>query len=278
MRLGDNGANVCYLYRNPLGCAVAMTALNVIQEERLAENAERLGNIFRAHMHALKAKSPLIKDVRGKGLLNAVVMDESASQQGRTAWQFCLLLKSRGVLAKPTHVNVCVLSLCVWIEGMLTTACSIRFAPPLVMTEVELEEALKRIERCVEDFDTVGVLVGFGVGCLLLSACFGSSRRFRARRRARRGSRIRSTTNRSSVWEGVGPYTGCIQCLIAYILRRSMYHLGKCHLQFRMHVRHLVGTTSTNPQKPSEKKCLVCSFSPGISSSTPDGTRRATSE
>ena len=161
---------------------------------------------------------------------------------------------------------------------MLTTACSIRFAPPLVMTEVELEEALKRIERCVEDFDTVGVLVGFGVGCLLLSACFGSSRRFRARRRARRGSRIRSTTNRSSVWEGVGPYTGCIQCLIACILRRSMYHLGKCHLQFRMHVRHLVGTTSTNPQKPSEKKCLVCSFSPGISSSTPDGTRRATSE
>ena len=93
------------LLRNPLGCAVAMTALNVIQDERLAANAERLGRIFRERMNALKDKSPLIKEVRGKGLLNAVVIDESASLRGHTAWQFCLLLKSRGVLAKPTHVN-----------------------------------------------------------------------------------------------------------------------------------------------------------------------------
>lgn len=102
----------CFI-RNPLGCAVAMAALDVIQEERLAANAERLGRIFRERMNALKEKSPLITEVRGKGLLNAVVIDESASLKGHTAWQFCLLLKSRGVLAKPTHVNmwvtVCVL-------------------------------------------------------------------------------------------------------------------------------------------------------------------------
>ena len=83
-----------------------MTALNVIQEEKLAVNAERLGRVFRNRMNALKAKSPLIKEVRGRGLLNAVVIDESASQKGHTAWQFCLLLKSRGVLAKPTHINM----------------------------------------------------------------------------------------------------------------------------------------------------------------------------
>lgn len=99
--------------RNPLGCAVAMTALSVIQEERMAANAERLGYIFRERMSALKEKSPLVKEVRGKGLLNAVVMDESASLKGHTAWQFCLLLKSRGVLAKPTHVNMWVSVFCV---------------------------------------------------------------------------------------------------------------------------------------------------------------------
>lgn len=102
----------CFI-RNPLGCAVAMTALNVIQEEGLTANAERLGRVFRERMNALKEKSPLVKEVRGKGLLNAVVIDESASLKGHTAWQFCLLLKSRGVLAKPTHVNMWVTVLCV---------------------------------------------------------------------------------------------------------------------------------------------------------------------
>ncbi|KAH0833928.1 ornithine aminotransferase [Lanmaoa asiatica] len=123
---------------NPLGCAVAMTALDVIQEERLAEKAERLGQIFRERMNAVKEKSPLIKVVRGRGLLNAVVIDESASLKGHTAWQFCLLLKSRGVLAKPTHVNI------------------IRFAPPLVISDEELETAMGRIEQCLYDFDKVG--------------------------------------------------------------------------------------------------------------------------
>jgi ornithine--oxo-acid transaminase len=95
-------------FRNPLGCAVAMTALRVLVDEKLADRAQNLGEIFRAGILALK--SPLVKEVRGKGLLNAVVIDEDKSCKGRTAWQFCLLLKSRGVLAKPTHCNMYVTS------------------------------------------------------------------------------------------------------------------------------------------------------------------------
>ena len=81
-----------------------MTALKVLQDEHLAERAMTLGELFRSSVSALK--SPLVKTVRGRGLLNAVVIDESKSTKGRTAWQLCLLLKSRGVLAKPTHVNM----------------------------------------------------------------------------------------------------------------------------------------------------------------------------
>jgi len=81
-----------------------MTALKVLQEERLAERAMHLGEVFRSSVIALK--SPLVQTVRGRGLLNAVIIDEGKSTKGRTAWQFCLLLKSRGVLAKPTHVNM----------------------------------------------------------------------------------------------------------------------------------------------------------------------------
>ncbi|KIJ61194.1 hypothetical protein HYDPIDRAFT_116171 [Hydnomerulius pinastri MD-312] len=127
---------------NPLGCAVAMTALNVLQDEKLAERAENLGKRFRDGVEALKAKSPLVKEVRGKGLLNAVVIDESASQKGRTAWQFCLLLKSRGVLAKPTHVNI------------------IRFAPPLVISEEDLDRAIRVIGECLQDFDKLDDIPG----------------------------------------------------------------------------------------------------------------------
>jgi ornithine--oxo-acid transaminase len=90
--------------RNPLGCAIAMTALDILVDEKLAERAKSLGAKFRSSLRAIK--SPLIKEVRGRGLLNALVLDESMSSRGRTAWQFCLLLKSRGVLAKPTHVNM----------------------------------------------------------------------------------------------------------------------------------------------------------------------------
>jgi ornithine--oxo-acid transaminase len=83
-----------------------MTALDVLIEEDLAGRAQRLGEQFRSGIRSLR--SPLIKEVRGRGLFNAIVIDESASSRGRTGWQFCLLLKSRGVLAKPTHVNMYV--------------------------------------------------------------------------------------------------------------------------------------------------------------------------
>ncbi|KAF4611935.1 hypothetical protein D9613_003896 [Agrocybe pediades] len=118
---------------NPLGCAVAMTALDVLVDEKLSERAYTLGEYFRNAIRDLK--SPLVKEVRGRGLLNAVVIDESKSTRGRTAWQFCLLLKSRGVLAKPTHVNI------------------IRFAPPLIIEEEDLKEAVKIIGECLADLD-----------------------------------------------------------------------------------------------------------------------------
>ncbi|GJE88985.1 aspartate aminotransferase family protein [Phanerochaete sordida] len=125
---------------NPLGCAVSMTALDVLVEEKLAQRAYDLGEKFRAGIIAIK--SPLVKTVRGLGLLNAVVIDEEKSTRGRTAWQFCLLLKSRGVLAKPTHVNI------------------IRFAPPLVISEEELMKAVKIIAECLEDLDTLDEIPG----------------------------------------------------------------------------------------------------------------------
>lgn len=95
---------------NPLGCAVAITAVAVLEEERMIERAERLGRVFREGVEAIKkrggAAGKLIREVRGRGLLNAVVFEEGESKKGRTAWEFCLLLKARGVLAKPTHRNM----------------------------------------------------------------------------------------------------------------------------------------------------------------------------
>ncbi len=96
--------SLIYRTSNPLGCAVAMTALDVLVEEKLSQRAEILGETFRSAVRAIN--SPLVKEVRGRGLLNAIVIDEQSSAKGRTAWQLCLLLKSRGVLAKPTHVNM----------------------------------------------------------------------------------------------------------------------------------------------------------------------------
>jgi ornithine--oxo-acid transaminase len=81
-----------------------MTALDVLVNENLAERASTLGEYFRTAVRALD--SPLVKEVRGRGLLNAIVMDEEKSVKRRSAWQMCLLLASRGLLAKPTHVNV----------------------------------------------------------------------------------------------------------------------------------------------------------------------------
>ncbi|KAI0262693.1 pyridoxal phosphate-dependent transferase [Gloeopeniophorella convolvens] len=125
---------------NPLGCAVAMTALDVLIEERLAERAQTLGEQFRSGVRALR--SPLVREVRGRGLFNAIVIDENASTRGRTAWQLCLLLKSRGVLAKPTHVN------------------TIRFSPPLVIEEEDLQKAIQIIKHALLDLDDLDEIPG----------------------------------------------------------------------------------------------------------------------
>ncbi|KAF7731712.1 ornithine aminotransferase [Apophysomyces ossiformis] len=118
---------------NPLGCAAAIAALEVIKEENLVEKADRLGEKFRAALRAID--SPLLQTVRGRGLLNAIVIDESKSE--RSAWELCLLLKSRGLLAKPTHVNI------------------IRLAPPLCITEEELMEGAKIIAQALKDIATM---------------------------------------------------------------------------------------------------------------------------
>ncbi|KAG1742596.1 pyridoxal phosphate-dependent transferase [Suillus occidentalis] len=125
---------------NPLGCAVAMTSLRVLVDEKLADRAQYLGEIFRAGILALN--SSFVKEVRGRGLLNAVVIDEEKSSKGRTAWQFCLLLKSRGVLAKPTHCNI------------------VRFAPPLVILEEDLRKAIAIIGQCLTDLDQLDDIPG----------------------------------------------------------------------------------------------------------------------
>lgn len=115
---------------NPLACAVGMEALKVVEDENLAENAEHLGKIFRARMLALQQQRPdVITNVRGKGLLNAIVINDAADSQ--TAWNICLKLASNGLLAKPTHGNI------------------IRFAPPLVMTENQLDECCGIIEQAI---------------------------------------------------------------------------------------------------------------------------------
>lgn len=119
---------------NPLGCAVSLRALELVEEEGLVARAEKLGNMFREGVAAFE--SPIIQTIRGKGLLNAVVIDEAAAG-GRTAWDLCILLKEKGLLAKPTHGNI------------------IRFAPPLVITEEELQKAIGIIGEALKELPTV---------------------------------------------------------------------------------------------------------------------------
>lgn len=117
---------------NPLACKVAMTALDVIKDEKLAENAERLGQIFRAEMQQLADEFEVVSSVRGKGLLNAVLINDTP--ESSTAWNICLKLAENGLLAKPTHGNI------------------IRFAPPLVMNEEQLMQCVSIIRRTVGEF------------------------------------------------------------------------------------------------------------------------------
>jgi len=113
---------------NPLACKVAMAALQVLEEEKLADNAQRLGEILRGELRQLP--SDVVKLVRGKGLLNAIVINESFD-----AWDVCLRLRNRGLLAKPTHGDI------------------IRLAPPLVINEEQLMESMDIIR------DTIASLV-----------------------------------------------------------------------------------------------------------------------
>ena len=117
---------------NPLACAVARKALEVIIEEDLAENAKVLGERFRNGMNTIIDKYDLVTLVRGKGLLNAIVINDSP--ESSTAWDLCMSLKENGLLAKPTHGNI------------------IRFAPPLVITEEELDACLAIIEKTIKEF------------------------------------------------------------------------------------------------------------------------------
>ena len=117
---------------NPLAAKVAIAALEVIKEENLAANAGRLGNIFRERMAKLASENELVVKVRGKGLLNAILINDSP--ESSTAWDICLALKENGLLAKPTHGNI------------------IRFAPPLVMTEEQLLTCCTIIEQTLTAF------------------------------------------------------------------------------------------------------------------------------
>jgi ornithine--oxo-acid transaminase len=111
---------------NPLACAVAMEALQVLKDERMAENAAEMGDYFREELK--KIDSPLIESIRGKGLLNALVIKE---QEGKTAWDVCMELKRLGLLAKPTHGNI------------------IRFAPPLVISKAQIEQGISIIAKAL---------------------------------------------------------------------------------------------------------------------------------
>ncbi|MDO8898705.1 MAG: ornithine--oxo-acid transaminase, partial [Bacteroidales bacterium] len=112
---------------NPVAARVAIAALEVVKEENLAERAEHLGKIFRREMSKLISECQLVAHVRGKGLLNAIIVNDSP--ESHTAWNLCVKMAESGVLAKPTHGNI------------------IRFAPPLVISEDQLHEAISRIRK-----------------------------------------------------------------------------------------------------------------------------------
>lgn len=118
---------------NPIGARVAIAALNVVKDEALAENAERLGNLFRERIQSLVDSSDLVNAVRGKGLLNAILINDS--EDSDTAMDICIKLAENGLLAKPTHGNI------------------IRFAPPLVMNEEQLLECVDIISSTISNFE-----------------------------------------------------------------------------------------------------------------------------
>jgi len=112
---------------NPLACAVTIEALRVVEDEKLADNAEKMGRLFRGRMEALQQKTDLVQLVRGKGLLNAIVINDT--EESHTAYKLCMTMMHKGLLCKPTHGN------------------KIRFAPPLVITEEQMDAACRIIEE-----------------------------------------------------------------------------------------------------------------------------------
>ncbi|OUR91077.1 ornithine--oxo-acid transaminase [Flavobacteriales bacterium 34_180_T64] len=118
---------------NPIAAAVAIAALEVVRDEKLAENAEKLGQLFRSELNKYIESTDLVNLVRGKGLLNAIVINDD--EDSDTAWNMCLALRDNGLLAKPTHGNI------------------IRFAPPLVMTEEQLLDCVSIIIKTLKQFE-----------------------------------------------------------------------------------------------------------------------------
>ena len=117
---------------NPLAAKVAIAALEVIKNENLAENAYRLGELFRTEMNKVIEQTDLVSAIRGKGLLNAILINDS--EESETAWNICMKLRDNGLLAKPTHGNI------------------IRFAPPLVMNEEQLLDCVNIIKKTLLEF------------------------------------------------------------------------------------------------------------------------------
>lgn len=118
---------------NPMACRIAMEALDIVHDENLAENADRLGEIFREKMAEFIETSNVAVKVRGRGLLNAVVVNDA--EEGSLAWNICMKLRDNGLLAKPTHGNI------------------IRFAPPLVMTEEQILDCVSIITKTFQEFE-----------------------------------------------------------------------------------------------------------------------------
>ena len=117
---------------NPIAAAVAIAALEVVKEENLAQNAAHLGEVLRTGLNEIASRNPIITLVRGKGLLNAIVIN--SGEESDLAWDICMKFRDYGLLAKPTHGN------------------KIRFAPPLVITESQIQECLAIIEKALNDF------------------------------------------------------------------------------------------------------------------------------
>jgi len=119
---------------NPLSCAVAKAALEIVKDEKLDLKAQRMGDLFRGRLEKLKEKSKLVKLVRGKGLLNAMVINDT--EESSTAWDICIKMKEKGLIAKPTHGNI------------------IRFAPPLVINSDEINASCNIIEDSILEYES----------------------------------------------------------------------------------------------------------------------------